>query len=186
LTLGQTTNYTWDVAAGLPVVLQDDDNTYVYGLDLISATDGATLSSDTGEVVSATWDASLLGTPDGSIVELKVVGHRSGGNPSKRCDGHLRALSRSHHTNRTDEALTKTAVATSLNGSPPSRPDSRPIRPTNTIAMPMNHGHTAFILLAARSFDVIFQVSFHKTMTSDAIPKDASKIQILCIAQILA
>ena len=34
-----TTSYTWDVAAGLPVVIQDDDNTYVYGLDLISVTD---------------------------------------------------------------------------------------------------------------------------------------------------
>jgi hypothetical protein len=34
-----TTSYTWDVAAGLPVVIQDDDNTYVYGLDLISQTD---------------------------------------------------------------------------------------------------------------------------------------------------
>ena len=34
-----TTNYVWDVAAGLPVVLQDGENTYVYGLDLISATD---------------------------------------------------------------------------------------------------------------------------------------------------
>lgn len=29
------------MAAGLPAVIQDDDNTYVYGLDLISATDGA-------------------------------------------------------------------------------------------------------------------------------------------------
>ena len=28
------------MAAGLPVVLQDGTNTYVYGLDLISATDG--------------------------------------------------------------------------------------------------------------------------------------------------
>ena len=37
----QTTNYAWDVNAGLPVVLQDGTNTYVYGLDLISATDGA-------------------------------------------------------------------------------------------------------------------------------------------------
>ena len=37
---GQQTSYTWDVAAGLPVVLQDGTNTYVYGLDLISATDG--------------------------------------------------------------------------------------------------------------------------------------------------
>ena len=34
-----TTDYGWDVAAGLPVVLQDGTNTYVYGLDLISATD---------------------------------------------------------------------------------------------------------------------------------------------------
>ena len=37
----QTTSYAWDVNAGLPVVLQDGTNTYVYGLDLISATDGS-------------------------------------------------------------------------------------------------------------------------------------------------
>ena len=36
---GTPTNYTWDVNASLPVVLQDGLNTYVYGLDLISATD---------------------------------------------------------------------------------------------------------------------------------------------------
>jgi len=36
---GVTTDYIWDVAAGLPVVLQDSEgNTYVYGLDLISRT----------------------------------------------------------------------------------------------------------------------------------------------------
>ena len=34
-----TMDYAWDVASGLPVVLQDSANTYVYGLDLISATD---------------------------------------------------------------------------------------------------------------------------------------------------
>jgi len=34
------TSYVWDVAAGLPVILQDSEgNTYVYGLDLISRTD---------------------------------------------------------------------------------------------------------------------------------------------------
>jgi len=34
---GVTTSHTWDVAGGLPVVLQDSDgNSYVYGLDLIS------------------------------------------------------------------------------------------------------------------------------------------------------
>jgi hypothetical protein len=26
-----TTSYVWDVAAGLPVILQDGTNTYVYG-----------------------------------------------------------------------------------------------------------------------------------------------------------
>jgi YD repeat-containing protein len=37
---GNAVSYTWDVAAGLPVILQDSlDNSYVYGLDLISATD---------------------------------------------------------------------------------------------------------------------------------------------------
>ena len=36
-----TMDYAWDVASGLPVVLQDSANTYVYGLDLISATDGS-------------------------------------------------------------------------------------------------------------------------------------------------
>ncbi|MGE3793864.1 MAG: RHS repeat-associated core domain-containing protein [Dehalococcoidia bacterium] len=38
---GSTTTYVWDVNAGLPVVLQDGTRTYVYGLDLISATDGS-------------------------------------------------------------------------------------------------------------------------------------------------
>ena len=54
------------------------------GAPLATLISGATLSSDTGEVVSATWDASLLGTADDSLVELKVVGNRSGGNPTKR------------------------------------------------------------------------------------------------------
>jgi YD repeat-containing protein len=51
---GRTWDYVWDVAAGLPVILNEKDrhytldgetaghgvnNTYVYGLDLISATD---------------------------------------------------------------------------------------------------------------------------------------------------
>jgi RHS repeat-associated protein len=38
----ESISYVWDVAAGLPVILQDSDgNTYVYGLDLISGTDSA-------------------------------------------------------------------------------------------------------------------------------------------------
>jgi YD repeat-containing protein len=46
-TVGENTvSYTWDVNAGLPVVLQDSDgNTYVYGLDLISVTDDSSVQT---------------------------------------------------------------------------------------------------------------------------------------------
>jgi RHS repeat-associated protein len=39
-----TTSYVWDVAAGLPVILQDGTNTYVYGLGLISTYDGTNMT----------------------------------------------------------------------------------------------------------------------------------------------
>ncbi len=39
---------------------------------------------DGGVVVSFTWNASELGTADGSLVECKVVGTKSGGGPSAR------------------------------------------------------------------------------------------------------
>jgi RHS repeat-associated protein len=39
-----TTSYVWDVAAGLPVILQDGSNTYVYGLGLISTYDGTNMT----------------------------------------------------------------------------------------------------------------------------------------------
>lgn len=37
-----------------------------------------------GIVVSFTWNASELGTADGSLVEIKVVGTKSGGSPGNR------------------------------------------------------------------------------------------------------
>ncbi len=37
----QTANYIWDVNRGVPEILQDGTNTYVYGLGLISSTDGS-------------------------------------------------------------------------------------------------------------------------------------------------
>jgi RHS repeat-associated protein len=38
---GQTANYVWDVNRGVPQILQDGTNTYVYGLGLISSTNGS-------------------------------------------------------------------------------------------------------------------------------------------------
>jgi hypothetical protein len=44
--IGGTRDCVWDVNAGLPVILQDSlDNTYVYGLDLISATDDTSVQT---------------------------------------------------------------------------------------------------------------------------------------------
>jgi RHS repeat-associated protein len=59
---GVTTPYTWDVAAGPPVVLQDGTHTYVYGLDLISTTD------NTGVQTYHLYDGlgSTTGLVDGS------------------------------------------------------------------------------------------------------------------------
>lgn len=58
-----TTNYVWDVSAGLPVVLQDGENTYVYGLDLISATD-STQGSDGEWLANYGIDNTNLGGLD--------------------------------------------------------------------------------------------------------------------------
>jgi len=43
------------------------------------------VTSPTGELFSATWNANLLGTPDGSLVECYIYGTAVGGAPSKRC-----------------------------------------------------------------------------------------------------
>ena len=45
---------------------------------------GISITNYTGEIVSQTWDATLLGTADGSVVELRLVGQRSGGAPGGR------------------------------------------------------------------------------------------------------
>lgn len=50
-------NYTWDVNSPLPVVIQDTNNTYVYGLDLISSTNNSgTTTFYTGDGLGSTTD----------------------------------------------------------------------------------------------------------------------------------
>jgi YD repeat-containing protein len=79
--------------AGLPVVLQDGTNTYVYGLDLISSTDGsgdqtyftydglgstADLTDDEGDVVDGyTYD--VFGAVRGGGARLFVAAYRRSG-----------------------------------------------------------------------------------------------------------
>jgi RHS repeat-associated protein len=62
---GNTTSYTWDVAAGLPVILQDGTNTYVYGLGLISTYDGTNM---TYRLTDALGSTMALTDEDGDVV----------------------------------------------------------------------------------------------------------------------
>ena len=43
-----------------------------------------TVSNTTGVILSGTWNASLLGTADGSAVECYIIGTRGGGSPAGR------------------------------------------------------------------------------------------------------
>jgi hypothetical protein len=47
------------------------------GAALATLASSVTLTSEAGTVVSVTWDASLLGTADGSAVELRIIGTAS-------------------------------------------------------------------------------------------------------------
>jgi RHS repeat-associated protein len=71
---GVTTVYTWDLAAELPVVLQEGNTSYVYGLGLISQTTGTTASypladglgstaalTDSSGAVTATYKYDVFG-----------------------------------------------------------------------------------------------------------------------------
>ena len=42
------------------------------------------LVTGSGQVIAFAWNANELGTPDGSLVECKVVGTKAGGSPSKK------------------------------------------------------------------------------------------------------
>jgi RHS repeat-associated protein len=83
---GQTTNYTWDVAASLPGVVQDTSNTYVYGLDLISTTDAT--GAQTYHLYDGLGSTTSLTDPAGGVVqtyEYQVFGqiyNPSGSNPN--------------------------------------------------------------------------------------------------------
>jgi hypothetical protein len=50
------------------------------------------LTSTSGQLLSATWNASLLGTPDGSLVEAELVVTKSGGAPASRTTGEVGAV----------------------------------------------------------------------------------------------
>src|SRR3990170_313517 len=64
---GGTTSYTWDVAAGLPGVLQDGSNTYVYGVELISPTDSG--GSQTYHLYDGLGSTTDLTDGSGNTVE---------------------------------------------------------------------------------------------------------------------
>lgn len=57
--------------------------------NLVSST---TISTTTGIVLSGTWNASLLGTSDGSLVECRITGTPGGGSPGNRASVEVGAI----------------------------------------------------------------------------------------------
>ncbi len=50
------------------------------------------LTSASGQLITASWDATLLGTADGSLVECEFVVTKSGGSPGNRTTGEVDAI----------------------------------------------------------------------------------------------
>jgi len=67
---------------GIPDVSIDLYENGVLVANVMAATN---VTSSTGQLFSATWNASLLGTADGSLVECRIFGEWSNGGPSARC-----------------------------------------------------------------------------------------------------
>lgn len=67
---------------GTPAVSIDLYENGVLVANLMAAT---SVTSPTGELFSATWDATQLGTADGSVVECRIFGQWSNGAPTARC-----------------------------------------------------------------------------------------------------
>lgn len=57
--------------------------------ELMAATN---VTNSSGEIFSVTWNANLLGTADGSLVELYIYGNAVGGAPSGRCTVEIGAV----------------------------------------------------------------------------------------------
>lgn len=57
-----------------------------------SAIATGSLTSTSGQLITATWNASLLGTADGSLVECEFEVVKSGGSPSNRTTGEVGAV----------------------------------------------------------------------------------------------
>ncbi len=62
------------------------------GSSALAASSEIDVTSATGQVVSLTWNASILGTADGSAVEIVVHGTKTGGSPSTRATVEVGAI----------------------------------------------------------------------------------------------
>jgi RHS repeat-associated protein len=147
---GATTNYTWDVAAGLPDVLQDGTNTYVYGIGLISATDGSGnqtyfLHDGLGSTVALT-DGSGNVTATYAYDAFGAVRSQTGGatNPWQftgqqlDADSSLYFLRARYYDPSTGRFLGRDPLSASLN--PYSYADNNPVNATDPSGMVATSG----------------------------------------------
>jgi len=62
----------------------DEMSLYENGTLVTTLLSNQVVTSTTGQTVSVTWDASALGTADGSLVEAHIITSKGGGGPNER------------------------------------------------------------------------------------------------------
>ena len=82
--LVRKTNHSTDPMATVEV--------YENGSLVATLVSSVTVSSTTGTVLSGTWDSSILGTQNGSLVECRVVGGTGSGSPNNRASLEVGAI----------------------------------------------------------------------------------------------
>jgi hypothetical protein len=77
---------------------------------LVASGSSASVTSTTGQVISLTWNASSLGTSDGSLVECRVNTTAAGGGPSVRNSVDIGAIEWNAETSAVAAALAGNAI----------------------------------------------------------------------------
>lgn len=76
-----------------------------------------TVSSTTGQILAGSWDASSLGTSDGSLVECRVVGSVGGGSPGNRASVEVGAIEWNAETSPAVQNVNAAAASSAFDAS---------------------------------------------------------------------
>ena len=144
------------------VYLCETDGTRLNGGSAIAT---GSLTSTTGQTITATWDASLLGTADGSAVQCEFDVTKAGGAPSNRTTGEVGAIEWDayYDSSRTVAAATE---AVNLTASTATVTRNRPVTAaTEAVALSANAATVARVHNVAAATEAVTITTNAATVT---------------------